>query len=290
MPSEANERAYQKLYRHRSYIDLVFNLSEGIYGQAREAQLPAMLEMLQLPYTGSDPLTQALVLDKAKAKEILIANNVPTPPFQVMKTGDEPLKKNLDFPLFVKPVAEGSSAGITNDSKVDDEEALRRKAKEVIALFNDYALVEPYLEGKEYSVPMLGNPPKCLPIIEPDHSALPENLLPFDSLEVKWQFEEDGNEDYLVCPARVGDDMKQKIEKLCQDCWKALRIRDWCRVDLRCDKTGEPYILEINSPAGIIPPEVSKTSYFPVSARTAGMEYEDMLKTIITVALDRVAK
>lgn len=287
---EANEDAYLKLYKKKKEIDIALNLSEGIYGNAREAQLPAMLEMLQIPYTGSDPLTQCLGLDKSKTKEVLIANNIPTLPFQKMETGNEPLKKDLKFPLFVKPVAEGSSAGITNSSIVENEEQLRKKVKEIVSTFNEPALVEPYLNGREFSVAMLGNPPEILPIIEPNHAVLPPEYKPIDSTEVKWYFEEKTDVEYLICPAKIDKPLRRKIEEMCLACWKVMNIKDWTRIDIRCDSDNNPYILEFNSPPGIIPPEVSRTSYFPLAARVRGIDYEELLNKIIETALKRYTK
>ena len=129
LPIEANEKAYIKLFRLREKIDLVFNLAEGIYGKDRELQMPAMLEMLQIPYTGSSPLTHAFSLNKAKAKEIFLTNNIPTAVFQAVDSVNFVLKKELKFPLMVKPVAEGSSMGITNQSVVYDEISLKKQVK-----------------------------------------------------------------------------------------------------------------------------------------------------------------
>ena len=291
IPIEANKEAYLKLYEERGKIDLAFNFSLGLYGQSRYAQLPAILEMLQIPYTGSSVLTQALLMDKGKAKEVLLANNISTPPFQLFISGEEKLNENLKFPLIVKPTARGSSAGITNQSVVRDEGSLKKQVSFVINLFNEPALVEPFLIGREFSIAMLGNPPRILPIIEPNHSQLPKSYERLDSLEVKWLFEDtEEAKDYLGCPAKVSPELRQKLEDLCLGTWRSLQILDWCRIDLRCDQEGNPYVLDINSPAGIMPPEVSKTSYFPVASRAAGMDYEEMLETIIETTLQRYGK
>lgn len=285
---EANEEAYLKLYRQKKQIDLVFNYSLGLHGQSGYAQIPAMLEMLQIPYTGSAPLTQALVMNKAKAKEIFLANNIPTLPFQLFITGQEKLHSFLKFPLIVKPVARGSSAGVTNKSIIFDKKELKKQVNHIIDLFKEPALVEPFLQGKEYSVPMLGNPPQILPFICPNHSLLPKDYYPLDTLEVKWHFEEahPGTE-YLNCPAKLSSALKEKISQICFQVWQVLGIRDWCRLDIRCDLKNNPYVLEVNSPPGCIPPEVSTTSYLPLSAKTDGLDYENLLKTVINSALKR---
>jgi D-alanine-D-alanine ligase len=147
-------------------------------------------------------------------------------------------------------------------------------------------LVEPFLSGREFSIPVLGNPPVVLPIIQSDHSVLPEGMRHIDSLEVKWIFEEETAGANFVCPAKVSAELKSKIEKICLDTWNILGIVDFCRLDIRCDNEENPYFLEVNSPPGIIPPEVS-LSYFPLSARAAGIDYQGLLKRIIYGALAR---
>jgi len=287
-PIEANERAYFKLYRLRKKIDLVFNLAEGIYGEDREAQMPSILEMLQIPYLGNTPLVEAIVLNKAKTKEILIAYHIPTLPFYIFNSKTELLKKDLKFPLILKPIAQGSSAGITNKSVVFNKKQLTKQLEILLKTFNQPVLAESFLTGREFSVAMMGNPPKILPIIEPNHKILPKNYLPLDSLEVKWYFEEQGGaENYLQCPAEIDKKLKNKLETICFDTWKVLGIRDWCRIDIKCDEKENPYVLEVNSPPGIIPPEVSKSSYFPLAARKAGIDYPNLLKKLIEIALER---
>lgn len=287
IPIEADEKAYLKLYRLKNKIDLVFNVSEGLHGEDREAQIPAMLEMLQIPYTGSPPLTQALILNKAKTKELLLKNKIPTLQFHLL--GSKDLNKNIFFkyPLMVKPVSEGSSAGITNKSVVKNFKELTNQVKNIEKTFGQKSLIEAYLEGREFSVAMLGNPPKILPILESDHSMLPKKYLPFDSLEVKWFYEIETNGRHLKCPARISLKMKNKIERMCFKLWNVLGIRDWCRIDIRCDKKENPYILEVNSPPGCTPPEHDPASYFPLIAKASGMKYEQLLFEIIKTAFKR---
>jgi len=287
IPIEADEKAYLKLYRLKNKIDLVFNVSEGLHGNDREAQIPAMLEMLQIPYTGSPPLTQALILNKAKTKELFLENNISTLPFYLLNSKKIKEKNKFKYPLIVKPVSEGSSAGITNKSVVGNDRELARQVNFIEKTFNEEALVEPYLEGREFSVAMLGNPPKILPILESDHSLLPKKYLPFDSLEVKWFFEIETSGKHLKCPAKISTKLKNKIEKMSLELWKVLGIRDWCRIDIRCDQKENPYVLEVNSPPGVTPPEHDPASYFPLMARVAGMKYEELLFEIIKTAAER---
>lgn len=287
IPIEADEKAYLKLYKNRKKINLAFNFSEGIHGKTREAQIPAMLEMLQIPYTGSSSLTQNIIFNKAKTKEILIANNIPTPLYQIFHNPDVKLNKNLKFPLIVKPIAQGSSAGITNKSVVYNDKELKTQVSHVIKHFKQEALVETFLKGREFSVAMFGNPLKILSVIEADHSALPSDYKPIDSLEVKWLFEEQGGADHLICPAKIDNKFYKKIENICTKTCEALEILDWCRIDIRCDENNKIYILEVNSPAGLLPPEISTTSYYPLAARKNGINYTSLLKNLIQLSLKR---
>ncbi|MEM5807165.1 MAG: hypothetical protein QW474_02145, partial [Candidatus Aenigmatarchaeota archaeon] len=171
---EANEDAYEKLKKNKKNIDLVFNYSMGIYGRDRYAHLPAMLEMLQIPYTGPSPLSEALLLNKAKSREVFLARKIPTPLSQTFYSIEEELDKRMKFPLIVKPCCRGSSAGITNKSIVKNKDELKEQVEFIIKTFNEPALVQMFLSGREFSVPMLGNPPEFLPIIEVDHSVVPK--------------------------------------------------------------------------------------------------------------------
>ncbi len=289
IPIEADQDAYTRLKRHREHIDLAFNYSLGMYGVDRYAHIPAMLEMLEIPYTGATPLGEALILNKAYMKDILIANNIPTLPYQLFTARDTKMKRRLKFPLIVKPVAQGSSAGITNDSVVWSEIRLREQLEKVLELFPAGAMVEPFVFGREFSVGLLGNPPRVLPIVEADHSTLPDEYYPMDSLEVKWIIEEEsgGETDHLICPAVMGEKLRRRIERICKRAWHDCGMQDFCRIDVRLDTDGIPQVLDINSPCGLIPPESSLTSYFPLQARAAGINYRTLLKTIIHAAFQR---
>ncbi len=288
IPIEANKQAYLKMYKYKKNIDLVLNYAEGINGRDRESHIPAMLEMLQIPYTGCSPLSCGLILDKARCKEILSFYQIPVLPHQIFNNENDILKKNLNFPLIVKPVDQGSSAGITNESIVYNKKQLKKQLKWLIKDLKFRAFVEPFLTGREFSVSMLGNPPNILPIIEPNHSILPKKFQHIDSLEVKWLFEESNNgKNYLTCPAKLSLKLKNKIYKICREVWNVLKINDVCRVDIRCDQKENPYVLEINFPPGMIPPEISMSSYLPLSARVAGIDYDTLLSKIISSALKR---
>jgi len=285
---EANEEAYLTLYKRRKSIDLVFNYSMGLYGNQKYGHLPAMLEMLRLPFTGPDSLTEALVLNKSRMKDVLRAHNVPTLPSQLFYQGTEKLDPKLTFPLIVKPVAQGSSAGITSKSVVTNKAQLEKQTTQIIKTFGAPALVEPFLKWREFSVPLIGNPPQVLPIVEPEYARLPKGYLPLDTLEVKWIYEEASpGSHHLVCPANVSLKLKKNIEQVCLNTWNALQLKDFCRIDLRTNAKDDLFVLDVNSPPGIMPPESSVTSYLPMSARAAGLSYEKLLAKILSSAMKR---
>ena len=288
LPVEANEDAYEILKKHRKAINLVFNYSLGINGKDRYSHIPAICEMLEIPYTGSSPLTQATVMTKAQTKTICKAYGIPTLPWQVFERETQDLEAKLEFPLIVKPIAQGSSAGITNESVVKNKRELKKQITFILDTFNEPALVEPFIRGREFSVGLLGNPPRILPIIEADHSTLPKGYEPLDSLEVKWIVEEQASSNHLICPAIVPPSLREKLESMCLSLWNALNIQDFCRMDVRCDLQGNPFILEVNSPPGLIPPEISKTGYLPVQAKYSGMSYDELLKNILLIARKRL--
>lgn len=285
---EADEDAYLKFKRLKSKIDLVFNIAEGIYGQDREAQVPSMLEMLQVPYLGSKPLTQAICLNKALVKEILTYHGIPTANFQLFKTGKEKLRKDLKFPLLVKPSHEGSSKGIFQNSFVRNESQMRKKVKEMITRYKQPALVEEFLKGREFTVGLIGNKPvEVLPPVELNFSVLPKNFVPMDSYEVKWLVDNPESEvQTVICPAKIDKNLWCKIEEICLKAKEVLEILDWCRIDLRLDKGGTPNILEINQIPGIIP-DPKENARLPLAARVAGYTYEEMLRKIIKAACQR---
>lgn len=286
---EANEESYIKLKKLKTKIDLAFNIAEGIYGHDREAQIPAMLEMLRIPYVGSKPLSQAICLNKAKTKEILSYHHIPTPKFQLINKKNEKLKKNLEYPLIVKPNSEGSSKGIFNDCLVKNKRELHKKINEILINFRQPALVEEFLRGREFTMGLIGNDPiKVLPLVEINFLNIPKNLAPMDSYEVKWLVDNPKSQytPTATCPAKISKKLFLKIKKICFETKKVLEILDWCRIDLRLDKNGAPNILEVNQIPGIIP-DPKENSRFPLAARVAGYTFDETLDKIIKSACQR---
>ena len=285
---EADENAYLKLKRLKSKIDLAFNIAEGLHGADRESQIPAMLEMLQIPYVGSKPLTQAVCLNKAKTKEILNHHRIPTPNFQLFKKENEEIKKDLRFPLIVKPNFEGSSKGIFQNCFVKNKKELKTKVRQIIKGLKQAALAEEFLPGREFTVGIIGNSPaEVLPFVEMDFSALPKNLLPIDSYEVKWIVDNpDSKVQTVICPAKTSQKLKKEIKNICLKTKEALEILDWCRIDVRLDKKGVPNILEVNQIPGIIP-DPRENSRLPLAARKKGYQFHQLLGKIIQSAVSR---
>lgn len=274
---EANTEAFEKLNMLKP--DLVFNIAEGMHGISREAQIPAILDMLQIPYTGSDPLTLSICLDKARTKEILKYHNIPTADFQVISSLEELKAAKFSFPLFIKPNGEGSSKGIFNASMAHNTVELIAAVEKIINEYHQPALVEQYLSGREFTVALMGNGDEveALPIVEINFQELPTHLAPVYSYEAKWIFDTKENPlDIFTCPAQLDDELKNNIETICKKAYKVLRCRDWSRIDVRLDSAGIPNIIEINPLPGILPnPE--DNSCFPKAARSAGMNYQTLI-------------
>jgi len=286
---DANRDAFAAFSRLRSQLDLVFNVAEGLYGASREGQIPAMLDMLGIPYTGSEPLTLGLCLDKRRAKEILSYNRVPTPRFWTAAALGE-IPRRLRFPLMVKPTLEGSSKGVTDRSLVKNRRDLLRQVEWVLTSYRQPALIEEFLPGREFTVAMLGNGSelRALPIVEINFATLPAGVNPIYSYEAKWVW--DREEDPLqifTCPAKIDAVLRQEIESVCKQAFNALGCRDWCRIDVRLDTKGHPQIIELNPLPGILPrPE--QNSCFPKAARAAGLSYDEMILAVVEAAARRL--
>jgi len=286
---EADEDACDRLRTERP--EMVFNMAEGLWGESRESQLPAIMEMLRIPYTGSSPLTLALCLNKARAKEVLSHYGIPTPRFVVLRDSAVEMANCLEFPLMVKPLYEGSSKGIRNDSLVRDPEALSEKVRRTREDYGQPALVEEFLPGREFTVALMGNGDgiKVLPVVEINHSALPEDVNPIYSYEAKWVLDRPQDPlDIFTCPAEIKEPLLRAIEAVAIDAFRALEVRDWCRVDIRLDATGCPGVIELNPLPGILM-DPRCNSCFPKAARSAGMDFSTLVNSVVDIARERYA-
>ena len=286
IPIESDERAFDRLRKAKP--DLVFNIAERLFGPNRESHIPTLCEILDIPFTGSDPLTLSICLDKSRAKEILSFHRIPNPEFRIVESG-APVPSDIKLPAIVKPLYEGSSKGIKDNSVVDDRDILCARVREVMSLYKQPVIIERFLNGREFTVGVLGNFPhlEILPIVEIDHSLLPQGARPIYSYEAKWIWDTPENPlEIFKCPARIPVEVRAKIEKIVTKACRVLRIRDWCRIDVRLDENSEPNILEINPLPGILP-KPEDNSCLPKAARTAGYTYNELILRVVDEALIR---
>lgn len=258
--------------------DLVFNVAEGSRGRSREAHVPAFLELVGIPYTGSDPSALVTTLDKAVAKSIVRAAGVRTPQAVVMTNGAEPLPPGFLFPAIVKPVAEGSSKGVLPSSVATTEREARSLARRMAARYPEGALVEEYLPGREFTVAIVGEPALVLPPMEvilqtgekfPVYS-FDHKLEPTD--EVRYE-----------SPAKVSPELDMALRQLALASFTALGCRDVARVDVRLDAEGRPSFIECNPLPGLTP----GWSDLCLIAAPAGIDYEALIGRILAPAIAR---
>jgi len=277
--------------------DICFNIAEGLGGDAREAQVPALLEMLRIPYTGSRVLTNAIALDKTLTKRIWRDRNLPIAPFQEFATGDEPLRPELKFPLFVKPAREGTGMGVDMNARVENETEMRERVKYVVQSYQQPALVENFLPGREFTVGQLGRPdaklfsrhPELydpdgfhrLPILElkTEKSATPGI---YSHAAKAQQLGEKGAPEY-ICPAEVEPELAKKLHHLALRGHQLLSAIDVSRVDFRLDADGNPRLIEINPLPGLTP----GYSDLCIQAAAEGIRYEDLILEILYLAAGR---
>lgn len=282
---EASLDVFEKIKKLKPKIDLVFNLAEGFRGEARESLIPIFLEQLEIPYTGSGPTTLAVTLDKALTKEILLLHHLPTPPFQLFRTGRERLNRNLSFPLIVKPNIEGSSKGIYNDSIVRSLPTLHKKTREIIKKYNQPALVEKFLPGREFFVAIWGNgkETEVLPLGEVRF----HELGPLGKHVASFEVKHFGPPDEVSAKTRprLSRVLERKIKKICLKAYQVLNCWDFVRMDVRLDKNNRPFLLEVNALPSIGP---ATEDGFTESAEMAGYSYKEMVNHIVKIAAKRL--
>lgn len=269
--------------------DLVFNIAEGLYGASRESQIPALLEMLRIPYTGSDPISLGICLDKHRTKEILAYHKVATANFTLIRHAAE-LPEGMRYPLMVKPTREGSSKGVTDKALVQTAAELQQQLDRVWNHYQQPALVEEFLSGREFTVAMIGNGDqlRVLPIVEIDFSTLPVGANPIYSYEAKWLWDrEEAPLRIFACPAPLDAMLQRAIETVCRRAFTVLGCRDWCRIDVRLDDAGIPNIIELNPLPGVLP-RAEQNSCFPKAARAAGLTYPEMILAVVSAACQRL--
>ncbi|NLZ39302.1 MAG: ATP-grasp domain-containing protein [Firmicutes bacterium] len=266
-------------------IDLVFNLCNGLRGDSKTAQLPAMLEFAGIAYTGSAVVGHTLAINKLLSLQAFQTASIPTPKFAAVYSLADLDNLNLEFPIIVKPNDEGSSRGIHQDSLIFDWASLRKKVAEELELYRPPILLNEFIKGREFTIGVVGNEDETevLPIQELDLSALPEELSKFYSFEVKTYYKE---KTIYHLPAPLTAAEKELIEKTAIRAYQALMIRDYGRVDIRL-KDGIPYVLEINSLPGL---QKGRSSLWRIAEAKADLGYEGLILRIVSIALRRYGK
>jgi D-alanine-D-alanine ligase len=261
-------------------VDIVFNIAEGLRGRNREAHIPALLEFLNIPYTGSDPLTLSITLDKSMAKRVVISGNIPTPRFKKVERMEDLDGLDLSYPLFVKLCYEGSSKGVRLDSKILDRRSLEEKTRWLSETYGSPLLVEEFVHGPEFTVGILGNEnPSVLGVMQVEIKGKPQDEAIY-SLEVKREWEEKVR---YHCPPPIDQNLLRKIEEVALRAYRILECRDVSRVDIRVGKDEIPYFLEINPLPGLSP----VYGDLPIMAGRMGWDYARLVKAIFHHALRR---
>ncbi len=281
--------------------DMCFNICEGHFGDGREAQIPAILEMMQIPYTGSKVMTLALALDKSMTKRILHWHELPTPDFQTYERVDEPLQDDMVFPLFVKPSREGTGMGVSSQSIVNNEQEMRQQIAGILERYKQPALVERYIEGREVTVGMVGNligPVARRVPHDPDLPRVQAGLRFFPPMEVDLTPFQDSDVVYsnrlkvdladklnYLCPAPLDDDMVDELNWLAAAAFRVTGALDVSRVDFRLDMHDDfkPYILEINPLPGLS----IGISDIVIEAAAEGIDHTQLVNLILDTALIR---
>jgi len=257
--------------------DMVFNIAEGLYGFGREAQVPALLEAYGIPYTFSDPLVLSMALHKGMAKHVLRDFRIPTPDFTVIETEEETIHIKIPFPLFAKPVAEGTGKGITSSSKITSHDELRRVCRNLLTAFRQPVLIEAFLPGRELTVGIVGTGKEsfALGVMEIHLKSHAEHNV--YSYKNKEHYEE------FVAYEIVYDAMAIEARDTALAAWRCLGCRDAGRIDLRADATGVPNVMEINPLAGLHPVH----SDLPIICGLKGIPYQELISMIMRSAMKR---
>ncbi len=270
---------------------LVFNMAEGSGKRSREAHVPALLEFYDVPFTGGDALCLALTLDKAMTKRVLQASGIPTPEFLVYEPGEAEPGNRLPLPAIVKPLHEGSSIGIGNASVCESIEDVRARVEEIHQSWKQAAVIERFLEGREFTCAMVGNGRdlRAYPPVEINFDALPAGARPVYGFEAKWIWDQPHAPlDMFQCPADVDAALERAIVETAKAAFRVTGCRDWARIDLRLDGEGRPHVLEVNALPGVLP-DPEQNSCYPKAARAAGIPFGDAILAVVRAAQHRYA-
>lgn len=264
-------------------VEVVVNLCEGFFGNPQwEANVAAVMEVLQIPFTGNGSRTLALCQDKHQAKAILNSFNLPVAPSQLITSAEEMV--DLKFPVIVKPNSEDASVGVHPESVVRDQEALAAMVEKIVRTYNQPAIVEEFIDGREFNIAVLEDgEPRALPVSEIDFSNMPEGYPRICSYEAKWL------QDHIlykatppICPARINDELSLRLQEMAVNAFKVMGCRDYARVDFRMNEQGEIFILEVNPN-----PDISLDAGYARALKAAGIDYPEFWKLMINNARKR---
>ncbi|MCX6174658.1 MAG: ATP-grasp domain-containing protein [Ignavibacteriales bacterium] len=266
--------------------DVVFNLVELFKDQPRlEMSFTGILELLGIAYTGAPPMSLGTCQNKTLTKRILSSLSIRTPRYKIIKNMERSFRLGLRYPLIVKPALEDASVGIDNDSIVNNVDTLKKRVEYVFNSFNQAALVEEFILGRELNVAVFGDKdPKVLPISEIDFSNMPDNLYPIVSFQAKWDPQHEAYHKTIpICPAQLPDKTRAEAESMALQCFRTVGCRDYARVDMRLSKEDNKlYVLEVNPN-----PDLQEGAGFMRSAKHAGYSYKKTLKMIVDFAYER---
>lgn len=258
-------------------LDILFNIAEGYAGRNRESEVPVILEMLGVPFVGSDGLTMALTLDKVVAKKVLIAEGIPTPRFVELQKPEEAATVQLKYPLIAKLRHEGCSKGLTPASLVKNTEELELQVERLTRTYQQPALIEEFIEGREFTVGIIGNdPPEAQPVVQIEFDGqleLGRLFYTFENIH--------SGVDY-ICPAPIEEALEQRLASLALQTYMAFECRDFGRVDIRVDAKGTAYVLELNAL-----PNLSTEDAFWCFAEARGISYDAIVNQVLDSALLR---
>ncbi len=268
-----------KIDKVKSNFDLIFNICEGVYGRNREGQVPTILEMFNIPYTGSDSLALGINLDKILTKKILIYHGINTPKFyETANENDSFNNFNLSFPVIIKPSREGTSKGISQESIAHNTKYLKERTKWLINKYKQPALIEEFIFGKEFTVLVLGNKnPIAFPPVQisiKNNTELGFDFYTHDRVE---------NTDLTyICPSKEPEYLLEELMKISVEAFKILELRDFARFDFRVDKNNKSVFLECNPL-----PNLGKIDIIPITAKVVGKTYNDLISMIVELAKER---
>jgi len=265
---------------------IVFNLCEEAFGKSSfEMHIAALMELLGLRFTGSGPLTLGLALNKGLTKDILYSSDLMTPEYCVMKEPPTRLKRSLKFPLIVKPLKEDASIGIDSDAVVRTMKELKNRVEFIIKDFNQPAIVEEYVDGREFNIAVLGNghEARALPPSEIDFVDFPEGKPRICCYEAKWVPESPFYKKTVpVCPANVPDALKEELQAVALKAYQAMGCRDYARVDVRLGEDGNIKVLEVNPN-----PDISSDAGLARAGAAIGLDYAGLMAEIVRIAAER---